>query len=292
MLFFKVLLIKNMIIIFKDYSKQIYMEDYKNEQERINEDMLFDVFIIMNGIIIGGIAINNRLIILDTLNSLLYSFIDKLIYIKSYFDVKYDQYIKPVMGYVNNLIKIKDIYNKQEEVNKPIQINIIFKDDTTVIINSDNLENIDISSYTENDIENIFVYKIDENKELNCIIYDNLDDLKELINGYVVFPERSNIEFIGIRITLWNKIFDISPEIISKYCIVGNNIFTDTFIRYILEHYHGHEIRRNSSYTIHLIDNDVNELIFENNKFLILEKNNYRLIKIQGTYNSPSEESD
>ena len=265
----------------------------KTEQQLKNESILFDVFIIMNGIIIGGIAINNRLIILDILNSLLYSFIDKLIYIKSYFDVKYDQYIKPVMGYVNNLIKIKDIYNKkEEEVNKPIQINIIFKDDTKVIINSDNLENIDTSSYTENDIENIFVYKIDENKELNCIIYDNLYDLKQLINGYVVFPERSNIEFIGIRITLWNKVFDVPYDIICKYCMVGNNIFTENFVRYILEHYLGREIRRNSSYIIHIIDNNVNEQIFENNKFLIMEKNNYRLIKIQGTYNSPSEESD
>ena len=271
------------------------MEDYnnyKNEQYRTNEDVLFDVFIIINGLIIGGIAINNRLLILDILTSLLYSFIDNVIYTKSYFDVKYEQYIEPFIGYVNNLIHNNDLSNKQEEVKKPIQINIIFKDDTKVLINSDNLENIDISSYTDNDVETIFVYKINENKELNCIIYDNLDDLKQLTNGHIIFPECSNVSFMGIRITLWNKIFDISPEIIIKYCMVGNNIFTDKFIRYILEHYHGHEIRRNSSYTIHLIDNDVNELIFENNKFLILEKNNYRLIKLQGTYNSPSEESD
>lgn len=267
-------------------------DTYKNEQYRTSEDILFDIFIILNGIIIGGIAINNHLLILDILTSLLYSFIDKLIYTKSYFDIKYEKYIQPIIGYINNLINSDDIYSKQEEVYKPIQINIIFKDDTKILINSDKLENIDLSSYTENDVETIFIYKVDENKELNCIIYDSLDDLKQLIDGNVIFPERSNIEFIGIRITLWNKIFDISTEIISKYCMVGNNIFTDKFIRYILEHYKGHEIRRNTSYTIHIIDSNVNELIFENNKFLIVEKNNYRLIKIQGTYNSPSEESD
>ena len=116
--------------------------------------------------------------------------------------------------------------------------------------------------------------------------------MNQLINGYVVFPEHSNVDFIGIRITLWNKIFDISPDIICKYCMVGNNIFTEKFVRYILENYQGHETRRNSSYNIHIIDNNVNEIIFESNKFLILEKNNYRLIKIQETYNSPSEESD
>lgn len=268
-----------------------YYDTCKNEEDRINEDMLFDVFIILNGVIIGGIAITNRLLILNMITYLLYSFIDKVIYIKSYIDVKYDVYVKPVIGYVSTIID-NNISNNEEEIKKPIQINIIFKDDTKVIINSDKLENIDLSSYIENDVETIFVYKIDENKEINCIIYDNLDDFKQLINGDAVFPECSNISFMGIRITLWNKIFDISPEIISKYCMIGNNIFTEKFIRYILEHYKGHEIRRNTSYTIHIIDSNVNELIFENNKFLIMEKNNYRLIKIQGTYNSPSEESD
>jgi len=267
----------------------------KTEQQLKNEYILFDVFIIMNGIIIGGIAIHNRLLILDVLTSLLYSFIDKAIYTKSYIDVKYEQSIKPFMGYMNNLINNNNIFNKKEEElekQKKIQINIIFNDDTTVIINSDNLDNIDLSSYIEDDVETIFVYKMNENNEINCIIYDNIDDLKQLIDGCVLFPERSNINFIGIRITLWNKVFDVPNDIICKYCMVGNNIFTENFVRYILEHYLGHEIRRNSSYIIHIIDNNVNEQIFENNKFLILEKDNYRLIKIQGTYNSPSEESD
>jgi hypothetical protein len=268
-----------------------YYDTCKNEEDRINEDMLFDVFIIINGLIIGGIAIRNRLLISNILTSLLYSLIDKLIYIKSYFDVKYDVYVKPFIGYVSTII-YNNVSNNEEELKNPIQINIIFKDDTKIIINTDKLEDIDLSSYIESDIETVFFYKTNEHHNLNCIIYDNLHDLKQLINGDDIFPERSNIDFIGIRITLWNKVFDISPEIISKYCMVGNNIFTEKFIRYILENYKGHEIRRNSSYTIHIIDNDINELIFENNKFLILEKNNYRLIKIQGTYNSPSEESD
>lgn len=266
-----------------------YHDTCNNEQYSENEYKLFYSFIIINGIIVGGIAINNSLLILDTLCYLLYSFIDKLIYTKSYFDVKYDEYIKPIVYYVNNLINNNIT---KDELKKTIQINIIFKDDTKIIINFDKIENIDLTSYIDNDIETIFLYKTNEDNNVSCIIYDSIDDLNELKNGSDEFPERSNVDFIGLRITLWNKIFDVSPDILNKYCMVGNDIFTEKFIRYILEHYHNHEIRRNSSYSIHLIDNNVNELIFENNKFLILEKNNYRLIKIQGTYNSPSEESD
>ena len=100
-----------------------YYDSCKNEEDRINEDMLFDVFIIINGVIIGGIALTNRLLILNMLASLLYSFIDRLIYIKSFFDVKYDVYVKPVIGYVSTILD-NNISKDKEESSKSIQINL------------------------------------------------------------------------------------------------------------------------------------------------------------------------
>ena len=132
--------------------------------------------------------------------------------------------------------------------------------------------------------------------DFDFMIYSWLDNTKSYINKKLIhdsneplsFSEVSDIKFFLVEFKIGENsshIIDLKTNEFNFY-IVGNNCNKHFFLYYLKQFLKiGEEIKDDDKFTLKIIDNNVNtvELYFtEKNESVLLEKNGYKLLNLNG----------
>jgi hypothetical protein len=253
------------------------------------------LFSIINGIVVGGICWCNRTWIYNKCCGALYNIVDRTIYAKSWLEVKYNVYISPLVKRVSNMIAWDDLlFIERHKRILPVRIELIFKDDTRVILERESVVNEDLFTYNVDEVDVVFVYKYDEDVNgWECAIYNDPLEFVDLLRGIRSFPVKSSLSFMSVCINIWNTSFEINISSPDNYIMVGNQVFDERFIRYMMERQHGENVMPGRNYSVDVMDSNVNEVCMGANQYMIVKTDEYDIINVKtnGEYNSPSEES-
>tara|TARA_B110001450_G_scaffold247640_2_gene262922 strand:+ start:1102 stop:1830 length:729 start_codon:yes stop_codon:yes gene_type:complete len=228
--------------------------------------MIYDL--IYNGLLLSTVYLG-----FDLLNKYKMSEIKTNEDIKIYFALKSMKFVKfyhCASRNVQNLVN-KCVNNEEEEEEDTYKIVVVTKDETFKCL----------LSYGEEDfnIENVEILeeclKKDEEKVIYVSKYGNDDEkflqleteeLKDDENILKLREKLENIEnkrlFLNIQLTIDEKEYDLN-NVVKKYSVVGNNILSMDFLKYILLDELGVELD-NEDYKINIID--VNIVMFDINK--------------------------
>ncbi len=111
---------------------------------------------------------------------------------------------------------------------------------------------------------------IEETMDKASVIYDN--NINTLL-------QKCEFSFIDVEVKTENKTYSL---VLDKYYLVNNIILKRDFILwYIYNNYN--ELLHNYNYTVNFIDNNVNICTLDNNQYILLHKDNYKIMTI---YNS------
>jgi hypothetical protein len=263
-----------------------YSEDLKN--------IFLNLFCVINGLVVVNIAIYNKDTIIDEIKKVGLYIFDKGLYGFSWLQVKYNSHIHPTVDHICSKFGcgLELLGLHETEYKNKFHLDVLFKDDTRITIVKDKLVDIKVDTFNENDIDMFFLYRRNDKNGWECVIYDNKVDFMKIINEEVEFPKKSKTTFIYAKVDTWNKSVDFNINEPCNYCMAGNKLFTERFVRYLFETYNNTEVKPGSSYEVKLIDSSITEEILDNNKYLIIDRCGYRVVKKEGAYYSPSEESE
>jgi len=210
-----------------------------------------------------------------TINNIMFSLTDNIIYYKSLMDIKYKLYKKKILFYMRDIGFFKE--------NNDI---FFIKDGTCLFSSNSNLiSNLDI---TEND-RSILDY--------DFILYNNFDIEMDILNNIILHsrnksdynflhPKDFNLAYSEIKFLLIELIFDdeyhfkidLKTSYYNFYII--NNVINNDVIAYILNFYYNSIIDSkylNETFEVSILDDVANEIIL-NKKSIVLGKNDYKLI--------------
>lgn len=98
----------------------------------------------------------------------------------------------------------------------------------------------------------------------------------------------SNVKFIAIEYKHPAMKDAIPIELDRSWFLSGNQLLSDIFVRRYLD-YQSTPFHYDETYTITLIDNDMNIITIDNTQYVMLEKDNYRIVKREFDENPVSE---
>jgi hypothetical protein len=98
----------------------------------------------------------------------------------------------------------------------------------------------------------------------------------------------SNVKFIAIEYKHRAMKEAIPIELDRSWFLSGNQLLSDIFVRRYLD-YQSDPFYYDETYTITLIDNNMNIITIDNTQYVMLEKDNYRIIKREFDENTESE---
>lgn len=236
--------------------------------------------------------------------------VHSIIYLKTHMDIKYTLYIQPfIEKNINNMFEL--LYsNKEYNPEDMVNIIIVFKNNEIIEWKEkwDNISNNDIVKYDNDDkvfddvnnerIKCVIIEKYEKKTDkYNGIIYENYNDYLSFINHekeFIYEYESSDVEFMTINVTVNENNYFINLSGPINYYMIGNNILEPWFIKYYLKKMYDYEINIDvDDYNVYIMDQNVNEIIIDKNKFITLGKSSYNVNKIiDDDIHSPSEESE
>tara|TARA_B110001469_G_C9609881_1_gene303358 strand:- start:830 stop:1387 length:558 start_codon:yes stop_codon:yes gene_type:complete len=102
------------------------------------------------------------------------------------------------------------------------------------------------------------------------------EDTSKLKKIYYAPHTNSGFRFIQVMIDVNEEKYEVN---LNNYMVVGNILFGDEFVKYVLEEQQG-VIINNEDYVVHIIDQNVNLLTLTDDDYLIVKKGNYEIVKI------------
>jgi hypothetical protein len=104
----------------------------------------------------------------------------------------------------------------------------------------------------------------------------------------LIFHEPSNVKFLSIKYSHTNMKHPIFFELDRMYFIVGNEILSNTFILRLLS-YQTESYVFDDSYTLEIVDNNINVKILTYNNYILLEEKDYKIKEYVYTDNDDAE---
>ncbi len=203
------------------------------------------------------------------------------LYWVSVFEVKYIIYLK---DYVDEFKKHTDVLNTllypESELQVCVKMKIFFQDGTLVVLDEDDISRFDVSMYMhqQDDIAVILVEKYtDDDCDICCAVYHDLTCVSDLIMGRCDYPDKSSAAFMSTSVNIDNSTFEVDLSTPINYCMVGNNILGEGFVRYILETQCSYVHKKGSVYNVYVMDNDINELMLYPTGFIRILKDGYEV---------------
>jgi hypothetical protein len=106
------------------------------------------------------------------------------------------------------------------------------------------------------------------------VIHDNNSRMKKI---YYAPHVNAGFKFIQVIVDVNKEKYDVN---IDDYMVVGNILFGDEFVKYILEDQLGVVIN-NEEYTVDIIDQNVNFLKLSVDDYLVIKNEGYEMVKIE-----------
>jgi len=224
--------------------------------------------------------------------------VNNILYLKSHLDIKYTLYVQPfIEKHVKYIFELFESSKKEYNPEDMVNIILFFKNQEIIELKEkwDGVINNKLYNNNDKELEYAIIEKYDKkSNKYNGIIYENYDDYLSVIKKETELREPCGIDFMTINVTINednNYLIDLCEPI--NYYMIGNNILQPWFIRYYLKKTYNCEINIDiDNYSVYVMDQNINEIIFDKNKFIRLVKTNYILNNITDEINSPSEDSE
>jgi hypothetical protein len=127
-----------------------------------------------------------------------------------------------------------------------------------------------LSTQKPNANSGVIIMRYDNKTRCNIIAQNELQNIFDYSN--------SNVKFIAIEYKHPLMEDSIPIELDRSWFLCGNELLSDAFVRRWLD-YQSTPVYYDETYTITLIDNNMNILKLDNTQWVVLEKDTYRIVK-------------
>ena len=246
----------------------------------------------------------NRDLINKIIQNIGYFTIDILLRTKTYLDIKYTVYIQPMIEkkwdiYMNEIFFSKDTKYGEQNITK---IKLFLSDDTIVelkknqnlIEDSSNLM-IGTNDMFETEIMCVVMEKYDNKLDKwNGLIYNDYNEYLLSIKGEIPMSFPCDFKFMTINITIEEENYAIDLSSPINYYMSDNLVLDKWFLKYYLKSTYDYDMVTDE-YSIYIMDQNINEIIFGSNKYIKFNNMDYKLYCLKEDVvddNSPSEDSE
>lgn len=275
---------------------KIHIKQYNMYYKDI--ELLYGISQLLNMIVLISWLWSNRYLVRNIFIELGFCMVNNILYLKSHLDIKYTLYVQPfIEKHVKYIFELFESSKKEYNPEDMVNIILFFKNQEIIELKEkwDDVINNKLYNNNDKEVEYAIIEKYDKkSNKYNGIIYENYDDYLSVIKKETELREPCDIDFMTINVTINednNYLIDLCEPI--NYYMIGNNILQPWFIRYYLKKTYNCEINIDiDNYGVYVMDQNINEIIFDKNKFIRLVKTNYILNNITDEINSPSEDSE
>lgn len=273
-----------------------------------NLEILNSVCILLNTVSFIFLTWINRDLIYKIIQNIGYFTIDILLRTKTYFDITYTVYIQPFMEkkwdiymdiYMDKIFCSKDTKYDKQNITK---IKLFLSDDTIVELkNNQNLVEdssnliIGTNEMFETEIMCVVMEKYDNKLDKwNGLIYNDYNEYLLSIKGENPISFPCDFDFMTINITIEEENYAIDLSSPINYYMSDNLVLDKWFLKYYLKSTYDYDMVTDK-YSIYIMDQNINEIIFGSNKYIKFNKMDYKLCCLKEDVvddNSPSEDSE
>jgi len=270
-----------------------------------NFEILNSICILLNTVSFIFLTWINRDLIYKIIQNIGYFTIDILLRTKTYIDIKYTVYIQPMMEkkwaiYMD--IYMDKIFHSKNTKQNITKIKIFLSDDTIVelkknqnlIEDSSNLM-IGTNDMFETEIMCVVMEKYDNKLDKwNGLIYNDYNEYLLSIKGEIPMSLPCDFKFMTINITIEEENYAIDLSSPINYYMSDNLVLDKWFLKYYLKSTYDYDMVTDK-YSIYIMDENINEIIFGSNKYIKFNKLDYKLYSLKEDDlddNSPSEDSE
>ena len=269
-----------------------------------NFEILNSICILLNTATFIFLTWINRDLIYKIIQNIGYFTIDILLRTKTYLDIKYTVYIQPMIEkkwdiYMNEIFFSKDTKYGEQNITK---IKLFLSDDTIVelkknqnlIEDSSNLM-IGTNDMFETEIMCVVMEKYDNKLDKwNGLIYNDYNEYLLSIKGEIPMSFPCDFKFMTINITIEEENYAIDLSSPINYYMSDNLVLDKWFLKYYLKSTYDYDMVTDE-YSIYIMDQNINEIIFGSNKYIKFNNMDYKLYCLKEDVvddNSPSEDSE